>query len=65
MYSGYEITFDRAALWKFDNDFPRNIVNFVLMIRHRLMLIIPIIFWALDEGPIPTRKMLIFQIRLV
>ena len=45
MYSGYEITFDRAALWKFDNDFPRNIVNFVLMIRHRLMLIIPIIFF--------------------
>ena len=63
MYSCYGITFDRAGLWKVDYNFARNIVNLVLMIGHQL--IIPIIFSALDEGPIPTRKMLNFQIRLV
>ena len=65
MYSCYGITFDRAGLWKLDYNFARNIVNLVLMIGHHLILIIPIIFSALDEGPTPTRKMLNFQIRIV
>ena len=28
VYSGYEITFDSAGSWSFDNDFARNIIIF-------------------------------------
>ena len=28
LYSGYEITFDCAGLWSFDNDFSRNVIMF-------------------------------------
>ena len=26
VYSGYEITFDKAGSWSFDNDFARNVI---------------------------------------
>ena len=28
VYSGYGITFNRAGLWSFDNNFPRNVIIF-------------------------------------
>ena len=39
-YNGREITFDRKSYWSFDNATARNVVFFVLIIAHHLILII-------------------------
>ena len=40
VYSDYEITFDSASSWSFDNGTARNVIILVLTIVHHLMLTI-------------------------
>ena len=40
VYSRYEITFDCTGSWSFDNGFARNVIIFVLIIVHHLILTI-------------------------
>ena len=53
MFSGYGIAFDGAGSWSFGNDFARNVVTFILIIVHHLILIDnrKNKFLVLGEGP--------------
>ena len=62
MCCGYGITFDSAGSWKFHNAFARNVVIFGVDNKSSSHTDNSSKLLVLAEGPIPTIKMLTFQI---
>ena len=58
----YETKFDSAGLWSFNNDPARNIIFFVLILIHHLMLTIAKNdFLMLGEGPLKPKILLLMK----